>query len=120
MHTGADICLIDCDTLLLRPISQFFDDEFDVLFTWKDRGSGIPYSGVLLLKNNVGAQKFIEEWVKETEALANDPKKLFEACKTSGGGDQHTLRLILNTTEERIERRMVDVSDIQRCSWESS
>jgi hypothetical protein len=50
----------------------------------------------------------MEEWMKLTEMVVSDSKKLADACNVSGAGDEHAFRLILNATnyEERIERKI--------------
>lgn len=96
LYPNDNICFIDCDAILVQPISQFFEDEFDILFTWKDEKFPLN-TGVLLIKNSIGVQKFMDEWVKRVEDTLNNVRALDEANKLSGAADQHVLRLILDT-----------------------
>lgn len=98
LYPSENICFIDCDTLLVQSISEFFEDKFDVLFTWKDEKWPLN-TGVLLVKNSVGVQKFVEEWSKKIGDIVNDSRALDGAYKSSGGGSQHVLKLILDTED---------------------
>jgi hypothetical protein len=99
LYPNENICLIDCDTILLRPISHFFEDKFDVLFTYREEGYSLN-AGVLLIKNNIAVQKFMEEWLERTEAVVGDLHKLRLATILSGAGDQYTLESILRFNTE--------------------
>lgn len=94
LYLNNPLCFIDCDTLLVKPIGEFFTSDFDVLFTWKDEPFPLN-TGALLVRDGHTGCAFFEEWAARTERIVTDPRALSRALATSGGGDQHALREII-------------------------
>ena len=91
LYPDNPLCFIDCDTLLVRPLGEFFTNDFDILFTWKDEVFPIN-TGVLLTRNGRIGNEFFQEWVRRVEQAITDPAALSRALAVSGAADQHTLR----------------------------
>lgn len=83
------LCFIDVDTLVLKDIGHFFNNDFDVLFTYKEDFFSLN-TGVLLCKGEFYSI-FFEEWLRSTLEILNDSKSLTQATSTKypyGGADQ--------------------------------
>src|SRR3990170_8290966 len=35
-YSDENLCFLDCDTIMVKPIASFLNDTFDILFTWKN------------------------------------------------------------------------------------
>jgi hypothetical protein len=91
LHPADRIVLLDCDALVARPIHRFFDDDADVVFTWKDEPF-VLNTGVMIFRSGETAVPFFREWTQRCEAIVADPPALRRACAQSGAADQHSLR----------------------------
>lgn len=98
---NTSLCFIDVDILIIKDIEKFFDDYFDILFTYKDDRFPLN-TGVLFCKGNV-FEIFFEKWLKETELILNNSQLLSQAISTKypfGGVDQMSFYKILDYSEK--------------------
>jgi hypothetical protein len=98
-----NLCFIDVDTILIKPINEVFDVEFDISLTYNDHSlNRIPINtGVIFCKNNKNSKMFFEEWTKRVEKFANNPSKYTELFSKYGSGDQLCIMMML---EEKITK----------------
>ncbi|MBU0707868.1 hypothetical protein KKG41_05865 [Patescibacteria group bacterium] len=99
LYPDEQICLLDSDTLVLKDISHFFENDFDISFTIKDER--IPLNtGVMLVKNSGRVTIFFQEWQNRTNLILNDPKEYANANNTDdypyGGTDQMSFYNLIN------------------------
>lgn len=91
---GRPLIFLDSDTIVVRPLTPFLDLKADVTFTWSD--SEVPVnSGVILARAGEPARLFFDRWIELTEKLIADKKKFSRGRVISGGGSQHSLRMII-------------------------
>ena len=84
-----NICILDVDTLVIRNIGHFFDQDFDIVFTYKDEQFPLN-TGVMLCKGNK-YPLFFGTWEEETIKIINDPESFEKANSPEypyGGPDQ--------------------------------
>jgi hypothetical protein len=85
-----NICFLDSDTVVYKNISEFVQDDFDFLYTWKNES--IPLNvGVVIVKNSEKTLKFIEKWLEITEQIVMDKQRLDKAVLEHGAADQSAL-----------------------------
>jgi hypothetical protein len=90
---GEDICLLDADMLVVRPVREYFSDAFDIGYTFKNEKFPLN-SGVLLIRDSPVSLPFIREWRTRTEAILTDADALAQANNRRlpyGGADQMAL-----------------------------
>ena len=103
------VVLLDADMLVLRDIRPFFEEQFDIGYTYFDNhltaygdvsatksGNHIRLNtGIILIKNILKARPFFEQWTNTTTNLlkAND----LDLIEEWGAADQAALAQILNT-----------------------
>jgi len=84
------LCLLDCDTLVRKDISDFYNQEFDIIFT--DKEGVFPLNtGVMLVKNSASVINFFTQWREQTIAVIQDKiafKKANSLDYPYGGADQ--------------------------------
>jgi hypothetical protein len=112
LYPDSFLCLLDCDTILVKPIDRFFHRDFDVVFTWKDERWPIN-TGVLLIKNRVSVRQFMREWLSQTEHIVAVPRSLSNALECSGAADQHAFRELVGFGEyDRVFQRAIAGNDV--------
>ena len=104
------ICFLDCDTVLVRPISDVLSNEFgedvDALFTWKDEVFPLN-TGVFIIRSGQVGALIVEEWNRRTKAILSNRKRCDTGISISGAPDQHALREIIGWANYD---RSIDVS----------
>ena len=66
---GDRIVLLDVDTMILRPLDDVWDREFDFAYTTK-RGARLPFNaGVIGLRVSDRVRAFVTEWATENRRL---------------------------------------------------
>ncbi len=88
------ICLLDCDTLVIKPLDRFFEPGWDVTFTHKDEHFPLN-TGVMLVRTGEIGQRVMDELSRRVETIVQNPEALDEAVNASGAADQHALRQII-------------------------
>lgn len=86
------ICLLDVDTLVIKNIYHLFDQDFDIIFTYKD-GRWPLNTGVLLCKGEK-YPLFFQKWVEDTTEIINDRESSAKANSLEypyGAADQMSL-----------------------------
>jgi hypothetical protein len=89
------ILFIDCDTIMVKPIDEYWDLDFDIGYTKKtfeDENLKWPINtGVILVKNVEKGKKFFEFWKNETNKILADGKLKYKASVGWGAADQAAL-----------------------------
>jgi hypothetical protein len=116
-----NVCFIDVDTLLVRPIpSRIFDQEFDIGVTYCDNENPkFPINtGVFLAKRTEETDILMKAWLRGTNAFINVPKSFSAPFKKYGSGDQLALMLALKEPKRfhKITWHTVDSHKV-RCLW---
>ncbi len=88
----APICFVDCDTLLVRPLTPVLEAPgWDVIYTWKDEAFPIN-TGVIAARGGTAARTLLTELAARVERIVSNPEALSAALGSSGAADQHALR----------------------------
>ena len=91
LDEAAPVLFIDCDTLLVRPVTTIFDrEDFDVCFTWKEDGFPLN-SGVMPARNTDALKAFLREWNAHTQAILANSAEEAMARQAFGAADQLAL-----------------------------
>lgn len=98
------VVFLDADTLILKKIDKYFDDQIDVLYTYKthenENLSWPLNTGVILLKNSFKAIEFFRIWKELTGKLLASSEKLKQQKRNSWGGeDQACLGEMLKNSD---------------------
>lgn len=95
---GADVCLLDVDTLVRRDLSPFFQSaDFDIIYTYREGGFALN-TGVMLMRASEASRAFFRRWRQATDKILRDPDLFRQANDPKlpyGGGDQMALYQIL-------------------------
>ncbi|MEX2218274.1 MAG: methyltransferase domain-containing protein [Phycisphaerales bacterium] len=96
MAPGRPVALLDCDTLLVRRLDEFFEGAggWDIIYTWKDELFPIN-TGVMLASTGAAGAALFGAMAARVERLIRDPDLLRVALGSSGAADQHALREIV-------------------------
>ncbi len=85
---------MDCDTIVLRPLVDAFDQPFDVAITTRDSDCWFN-AGVVFARPGLGATRFFQEWQRVNDDLYANQDKLAEPARTFVGINQSALSLML-------------------------
>jgi hypothetical protein len=97
-HVNEDVvCFLDSDTLVYKNITPYIQEDFDLLYTWKNETFPLNV-GVVIIKNNRKIRKLLELWCERTEDIVNDEEKLKSACALHGAADQQALSDLIGTS----------------------
>jgi len=96
------VVLIDCDTLIVRPLDDFFNTDFDLAYTWKEDGYPLN-SGVLLAHSGPQLAQLLGHYSRLVEQTFQDPGKLEIARSRSGGVDQYALMKIIHPDKDPLQ-----------------
>jgi hypothetical protein len=86
------LCILDVDTLVIKGIQHFFDQDFDIIYTYK-QGQFPLNTGVMLCKGS-NYPFFFKSWKEETFKIINNFKLYNKANSPQypyGGADQMAL-----------------------------
>ncbi len=100
---GEQLCLVDVDTLILKDIGDFFEEDFDILFTDKKEEIFPLNTGVMLCKGEK-SHIFFEKWMQTTIEILSDETLIHQAMSTQypfGGGDQMSFYNLVEYTKEK-------------------
>ena len=120
LHEVDWLFYVDTDTLIMehdRPITDFLDDRYDLIFTEDHRGLN---AGVWMIKNTPWSDMFLREWYERGERFVvdiNEPGK---------SGDQDTLKFLMGMgkeveglEEERMMDRHLHMKILPQCAFNS-
>jgi 2-polyprenyl-3-methyl-5-hydroxy-6-metoxy-1,4-benzoquinol methylase len=94
LHPDRPLAFLDCDTLLVRRLDEFFTGGWDIIYTWKDELFPIN-TGVILASSGRAAAALFQTMVDRVERIVREPRLLETALGSSGAADQHALREIV-------------------------
>lgn len=95
-YKGENLVFLDVDMVAIKDLSKFFNEEFDIAFTYKNERFPLN-TGLVLVKNSKKAQDFLVYWTEEINKMLKDFRLIRLADKKSGSVDQQTLRDIINS-----------------------
>lgn len=120
---GEKITLIDCDTIVIKPIDHFFDLDFDLGYTfYKDhvtpygdvsktsKGNNRINTGVMLCKNSNALKKFFKEYLRVTAAFLRGGSPLANEFMAT---DQDSLMWMLSEEGKNWERPYSDLINLK-------
>lgn len=100
-----NLCFFDVDMFVLKDIGHFFDKDFDVLFTDKNKELFPLNTGVILSKGE-NIRFFFSKWLEETLKIINSKELLKKAMSTDypfGGADQMAFYNLVNYDRNKKE-----------------
>ena len=100
-----NIVLLDCDILVRTSLSKYFQNNFDIGFTYKNEQFPLN-TGVMLIKKNPSSLKFFEKWKQDTLKIIKDDAMREKASSVDypyGGPDQMSFYKILNYKKDKTD-----------------
>lgn len=98
---GEYVVVMDTDTLLCRDISEFLEEDFDLILTYRERGLALN-SGVTIIRRSEAMINFVADWMLETTAILSDAQRALDAAKAHGGADQQALVNVAGYKNQRV------------------
>ncbi|WP_162141781.1 putative nucleotide-diphospho-sugar transferase [Daejeonella oryzae] len=102
-HTN--VCFMDVDTLVLKDISHFFNEKFDIAFSIKNEKWPLN-TGVMLFKLNSNVLSFMQKWKEQSLLNIRNPENYLKAKSHDypyGGPDQMAFHTILSFQKDTLE-----------------
>jgi|GEM_PF-2050441 len=110
---GARLLLMDADTMILRPLDDVWDRDFDIAYTVKEQ-TRFPFnSGVVFLRVSDRTRAFVEEWRRENRRMLGDSRHHQVWRKQYGGINQAALGYMLS----KGDRAGVHLLTLPCCEW---
>ena len=114
-----NICLTDCDMLMVNPIDDVWNYDFDVAYTarrrYKETGQGIPYNGgVVFIRPNERSINFFKRWAEINREMVYDPAFHAEWRKKYAGMNQSAFGYIIEK-----EKDICDFKELPCPIWNS-
>jgi hypothetical protein len=94
MEPARPMAFLDCDTLVVRRLDEFFAGSWDIVYTWKDELFPVN-TGVMLASTGAAAATLFGAMAQRVERIVRDPGLMETALGSSGAADQHALREIV-------------------------
>jgi len=93
---GARLLLMDADMMILRPLDDVWDRDFDLAYTVKPQERFPFNSGVVFLRVSDRTRAFVEEWRRENRRMLGDSRHHQVWRKQYGGINQAALGYMLS------------------------
>jgi len=119
---GGNVCLVDCDMMLLKSISCIFQLDFDVAFTKRSYGCRLPINcGVVFVKPTDRAYAFMDMWYESNMKLFKDQKLHKPWREKYGGMNQASLGYVLENCNYSANVILIPCKDWNSCDddWEN-
>lgn len=97
---GERLLLIDADTMIVRPIDEIWQRDFDVAYTTKRARFPIN-GGVVFLRVSPRVRTFLQDWADANRRLLADSDPEAGWRYTHGGVNQASLAQLLTTAQVR-------------------
>ena len=92
---GEQVALMDCDTLVLRPLDDAYATDFDIAYTV--RTGKVPFnSGVVFLRVNDKARRFMRQWATENHAIVKKGSQALSIIAEYAGPNQRAMKTMLD------------------------
>ncbi|MDP8230797.1 MAG: hypothetical protein P9L93_06830 [Candidatus Gorgyraea atricola] len=98
LYPEESLFFLDCDAALCKNMANFINDSYDVMYTWKPEQTPLN-AGMVAINNNKSGRVFMKNWLALTEEIVHDEEKLRFAHKMNGGGSQHTMAILLDSSD---------------------
>lgn len=83
---GAEVLLIDADTVILRPLDDVWQEAFDVAYTVRPKPYKLPLNaGVVFLRVNDRSKAFLRQWADVNRRMLTD-RPLHQKWRARFGG----------------------------------
>lgn len=92
---GTRLLLIDCDTLIVRPLDDIWAQSFDVAYTGRDATRAPINAGVIFVRAGLEARQFFFAWY--LAAIAIRDNDAYRAIQDHGACDQAGLYALLRS-----------------------
>ena len=93
---GEQVVFVDSDILILRPLDDAFDLEFDVGYTVRE-GTPPFNSGVIFVRVNERSRKFFREWRIANNKLIAKGADITEYVRECVGANQTAFRYVMDS-----------------------
>jgi len=90
-----DCVFCDCDMLCVGKLDDIWENDFDIGYTKRSKGSVPVNAGVMFVRYTPRAIKFLEKWRKIDNAMYNDPKFRAVYAKRYCGQNQASFGFML-------------------------
>lgn len=97
-EVGAEVCLMDCDMMVMQPLDGALPSNADVVYTWKVERFPIN-GGIILVRNTAAVNSFFDAWLQKTEAIMADEEAMNEALQLFGAADQFAFAKTVATND---------------------
>lgn len=95
---GDRMLLLDADTMVRRSLDAVWNIEFDLAYTIRPKGSGLPFNGgVVFLRVTPFTKVFMKRWQAENRRMLEDPLHHQVWRPAFGGINQAALGMIFRT-----------------------
>lgn len=105
---------IDADMMLLKKIDHFFDDSFDIGYTYKTEKDEVLWkplnTGVILINNTEKARAFMTLWTEETNKMLDSDDPYGSGW---GSADQKILGAFLGTKKNKKYKKLIKKNGIR-------
>ena len=96
---GARVLVMDADTVIMRPLDDVWEQDFDIAYTTKPQEKFPFNSGVIFLRVSDRTRAFVDEWRAENRRMLGDAKHHQVWRKQYGGINQAALGYMLSKGE---------------------
>jgi hypothetical protein len=94
---GDLVLLIDADTMVLRPLDAIWDRPFDIAYTVRPSGAGLPLNaGVVFVQVTARSRAFLDRWRAENRGMLEHPDRFATWRRRFGGLNQAALGALLS------------------------
>jgi len=101
---GAQLLLIDTDTMILGPLDAAWGESFDLAYTFRDgqvTGRFPLNAGVIFLRVSDRVRAFMGRWREENRLMLADPRRHAPWYRRFGGMNQSALGKLLTEGADR-------------------
>lgn len=97
---GDRLLLLDADTVILRPLDDIWDRQFDVAYTVKPKGARFPLNaGVVFVRVSARSRAFMRSWQTQNRIFLEDAKEFQVWRHMYGGLNQTALAVLLRSDD---------------------
>jgi len=112
--TDQPTLLLDADTLIVRPVAEIWERDFDIAYCRRP-GPFPLIGGVVFVKPTDAAQKFVTEWLITANAILRDPDTCQMLMSEYGGLSQSCLNILTSDMSDEVDFLELDAVEWNCC-----
>lgn len=98
---GDRLLLVDADMVVLQPLADLWDANFDLAYTVKPKGSRMPFNaGVIAVRVTPATRAFLRTWAEADRYLFDHPLEQDVWLPAFGGMNQCSLGMLLSVNDQ--------------------